>query len=441
MRIFVSGGTGVIGRPTVAGLLEVGHDVTVLARSPAKSEQVRAMGATPAEVDLFDADGLTRAVAGHGAVVNLATHIPPVSRAARASAWAENERIRTEGSRNLVDAALAGGARVFVQESLAFWYPDSGDEWVDEDAPLVGGEVIEAVLVAEANVRRFAETGGCGVTLRFGRFYDATSDYSRTQVRAATLGVSAEIGVADGFQPLIAVDDAASAVIAAIDAPSGTYNVVDDGPLTRREVDAVLAHSVGRTRLRRPLDRMLHRMGVAGDAFGRSMRVSNDRFKAVTGWRPSSGGSTAGLQRVVRELGYGDRGLRGVVRVLLWLLAISGLAVGVQALFMPQSFFDDFPFGRGWVATDPPYNEHLVRDVGAFNLALTSVTLVALAIRSLLAAKLAALAWFVFAVAHGYYHLNHLDGIDTADAVGIVLGTAGPAVLALLVLVLPRARA
>jgi nucleoside-diphosphate-sugar epimerase len=440
MRVFVTGGTGVIGRPAVTGLVRAGHDVTVVARTPSKAELVAGMGATPVEVDLFDATDVSRAVAGHDAVVNLATHIPPVSRAARASAWSENERIRTEGSTNLVDAALAAGATVFVQESLAFWYPDSGEEWIDETAPLVGGAVIEAVKVAEANVCRFTEGGGRGVTLRFGRFYDASSDYSRTQLRAATVGVSGEIGAADGYQPLVAVDDAAAAVVAAIDAPAGTYNIVDDGPLTRRQVDDVLAGAVGRRRLRRPLDRMLSRMGVAGDAFGRSMRVSNDRFRAVTAWRPDPGGTTAGLRRLARELGYGDRGLRGVVRLLLWILALSGLAVGIQALFMPQSFFDDFPFGRGWVATEPPYNEHLVRDVGAFNLALTSVTLVALAIRSVLAAKLAALAWFVFAVAHGYYHLNHLDGIDTADAVGIVLGTAGPAVLALLVLVLPGRR-
>jgi nucleoside-diphosphate-sugar epimerase len=439
MRIFVAGGTGVIGRPTVARLVAAGHQVTVLARSVEKAAEVRAMGAVPAEIDLFDVDAVRAAVSGHDAVVNLATHIPPPSRASSASAWAENDRIRTEGSRNLVDAALQAGASVFVQESLAFWYADAGDEWVAPGAPLTGGALIASVQTAEANVSRFAEAGGRGIVLRFGRFYDAASDYSRLQVRAATVGISAEVGAPDGYQPLIGVGDAADAVVAALDAPSGTYDVVDDDPLTRREVDVVVARAVGRKRLHRPLDRLLRRAGPGAEAFTRSMRVANDRLKAVTDWRPSPGGTAAGMQQLVRELGYGNRGLSGVQRVLLWILAVSGLAVGIQALFMPSSFFEDFPFGRGWVATEPPYNEHLIRDVGAFYLALTAVTFVALAIRSLLATRLVALGWFVFSVAHGYYHLNHLSGIDTADAVGIVVGTAGPAVLAFVLLVLPRA--
>jgi hypothetical protein len=127
--------------------------------------------------------------------------------------------------------------------------------------------------------------------------------------------------------------------------------------------------------------------------------------------------------------------------MLRWVLGLSGLAVGLQALCGPQYFYDEFPFGRGWVAMDPPYNEHLIRDVGAFNLALAAVTFVAIAMRSPLAARLAALAWLVFSIPHGIYHSYHLQHIETGDAIGIVLGTAGPVILALLVLVLPsRAR-
>ena len=139
----------------------------------------------------------------------------------------------------------------------------------------------------------------------------------------------------------------------------------------------------------------------------------------------------------MRELGYGDRGLRGITRLLLWILGISGLAVGMQALFAPQYFYDEFPFGRGWVAMDPPFNEHLVRDVGAFNLALAVITFVAIAMRSPLAARLSALAWLVFSIPHGIFHATHLHHMAAGDTIGLVLGTAGPAFLALLVLVLP----
>jgi nucleoside-diphosphate-sugar epimerase len=437
MRIFVTGGTGVIGRPTVQRLVAAGHDVTVVARTPERAEQIRLAGATPARVDLFDATGLRAAVAGHDAVLNLATHVPPPNKASNGDAWAENERIRREASGHLVDAALAAGASVFVQESLAFAYADGGDEWLDEASPLLEAEVAAGITAAEASVARFAREGGRGVALRFGRFYDPASNYSQLQVRLAGVGVSSEVGAADGYQPLIAIHDAADAVVAALDAPSGVYNVVDTAPLTRREIDTVLAGAVGRKRLWRPMDHLPRNVGPDRTLFEGSNRVSNRRYVEASGWRPSPGGSAAGLRRLVRELGYGDRGLRGLTRALLWILGLSGLVAGVQALFAPQYFYDEFPFGRGWVALDPPFNEHLLRDVGAFYLALTVITFVALVMRSPLAARLSALAWLVFSVPHGIYHAAHLHHVGTADAVGIVIGTAGPALLALFVLLLP----
>src|SRR5580765_982765 len=110
MRVFVAGATGVLGRRAIPALVAAGHAVTAVVRSPAKAALARSLGATPVEVSLFDPDALRAAVAGHDAVCNLATHIPPLTRAADPRAWDENNRIRTDGSRNLVDAALAAGA-------------------------------------------------------------------------------------------------------------------------------------------------------------------------------------------------------------------------------------------------------------------------------------------------------------------------------------------
>src|SRR5690606_37512979 len=98
-NVFVAGATGVIGRPAVRSLLADGHEVTAVARSPEKAADLRAMGARPVTVDLFDATAVKEATAGHTAIVNLATRIPPSSKAWRAGAWAENERLRTEAAR------------------------------------------------------------------------------------------------------------------------------------------------------------------------------------------------------------------------------------------------------------------------------------------------------------------------------------------------------
>ena len=107
MRIFVAGATGVIGRRVVVQLRAAGHAVTGIARTPEKAAQLRRVGARPISVSLFDPAALRDAVVGHDAVVNLATKIPTLAQSARAQGWTENTRIRVEGSRNLVDAAIA----------------------------------------------------------------------------------------------------------------------------------------------------------------------------------------------------------------------------------------------------------------------------------------------------------------------------------------------
>src|SRR5438105_1592033 len=136
MNVFVTGATGAIGRYVIPELVQAGHDVTGLARSDAKAGQLEAQGARAARVSMFDEAALRDAFHGIDAVCNLATAIPPVAKSARAAAWAENERIRTEGSAAVVDAALAAGVGRVVQESITFNYPGRGDGSIDESVPV-----------------------------------------------------------------------------------------------------------------------------------------------------------------------------------------------------------------------------------------------------------------------------------------------------------------
>jgi nucleoside-diphosphate-sugar epimerase len=423
MKVFVAGATGVVGWRAVRELVAAGHEVTGLARSDEKAALLTSLGATPARVDLFDAGGITAAVAGHDAVVNLATHVPAPSKALRPSAWAEHGRIRTEGSRILVDAALAGGAAVYVQESLAFATVDGGDEVVDEDRPLLAGPMVDPVRAAEAQVARFTGAGGRGVALRFGQFQSADSAHSQLLVRMAGRGLSTNLGAPDGWSPQVSCDDAARAVVAALDAPAGTDNVVDDHPRTRRQLDVAVA---GR-RLLRPPAALLRLGGDDAALFLTSCRASGARFEAATGWTPRDD--------AVRSLPAGERtALLATVGVLV--LGLSALFLGVYATFWPRGFYDDFPSGRGWVAADGPYNEHLVRDFGGLNLGLAVVALLAVVVGGRWLLRAAAGSSLAFAVPHLAYHAGHLQHYEGVDKVANVVTLTGSVVIAFAVLLL-----
>jgi nucleoside-diphosphate-sugar epimerase len=164
LDVFVAGATGAVGRQAVAALIEAGHRVRGTARDPGKSRQLRELGAEPVEVDLFDAGAVLRAVAGADAVVRLTTRIPPVARLRWRTAWAETNRLRTEGARILVDAALGAGVQVYVHESVAFVYQDAGARWIDEEAPTDTADwpPLQATLLGEAEAARFAGRGEGG---------------------------------------------------------------------------------------------------------------------------------------------------------------------------------------------------------------------------------------------------------------------------------------
>ena len=129
---------------------------------------------------------------------------------------------------------------------------------------------------------------------------------------------------------------------------------------------------------------------------------------------------------------------RTLSRVILTLLAASAAQLGLWATFAPRSFFEDFPGGgRRWVATDGPYNEHLVRDFGALNLALAFLLIVALVHLTPVLVRTAAIASLLFAMPHFVHHARNLDTFTTtADKATnlVLLGLAigGPVVLLLM---------
>ena len=299
MKVFLTGATGAIGPATVRGLLDAGHDVRAVARTDAKAETLRRAGAEPATVDLFDAASVRSATAGCDAIAHLATNVPTVSRAGSRRAWSTHNRLRTDATRHLVDAARHHDIGVFVKESITFVYPDRGTDWIDESVPPAASGMLTATLEGEDLVGVFTDAGGRGVVLRFGLFYGPTSRGVDEGLRLARWRASTVAGAPGAFMSSIHTDDVAAAAVAALEAPAGRYNVVDDEPLTRRAYLDAFAHAFGLPHLRRT-PAILIRLGAgsAASAFLASHRVANTRFKTTTGWSPRQHDARVGWMAV-----------------------------------------------------------------------------------------------------------------------------------------------
>jgi nucleoside-diphosphate-sugar epimerase len=198
MRLLITGGTGVLGRALLPLAEAEGHELTTPGHE---------------ELDLFDPAAVADAVRDVDGVLHLATRIRPLDQISDLDAWRENDRLRADASRILVDAAIAADAAVYVQPTVTFVYPTDGP--VSEDTPV--GEVLQilrSALLAEQQAERFASAGGRGVVLRFGLLDGPGTWFDEPM---------------GDFGATLHVSDAGRALLEALSLPSGTYNVCRDG--------------------------------------------------------------------------------------------------------------------------------------------------------------------------------------------------------------------
>lgn len=298
MKVFVAGASGAIGRPLVRQLVAAGHEVSGMTRREERAEEIRAAGARAVVCDAFDAAALEAALRGAApeVVVHELTALPPrLDYKAKEDPLAATNRLRTEGTRNLIAAAQAAGARRLVAESVAFFYEPRGDWVKDEEAPAFAGGPGHfgraAAALAELERQVTGAEGLEGVVLRYGWLYgpgtyygrggSATEDFHKRRMPV--------VGKGEGTFSFIHVEDAAGATVAAVErgAP-GTYNVVDDEPAPMREWLPVFASAVGaRKPMRVPV--WLARLVAGGDvvAMATGQRgASNAKAKRELGWQP-----------------------------------------------------------------------------------------------------------------------------------------------------------
>jgi len=304
MKVFLAGATGVLGRPAARALIEGGHEVRGTARGEEKSDLLRSDGVEPVSVNLFDPEAVKAAVAASEVVLHFATKIPPLTRMRWKGAWRENDRLRTEATRILVDAAIAAGASAFVYESITFTYGEHGDEWVGEDDSLsISWASLNSTIDAERQTKRFTDSGGRGIALRYAIFYAPYATSTLDTVRLARRRLLLVPGEGLNFVSSIHVDDAAAAAVAALSAPTGVYNVTDDEPLRMRDYTRAITDAFGMNPQRR-VPEWLFRLVGGGPAkyILSSQRICNVRFKEKTGWSPKYRSAREGWQQIAAEL-------------------------------------------------------------------------------------------------------------------------------------------
>lgn len=301
MIVFVTGATGALGQPTVAHLLAAGHEVRALAPTPKSAARIQDAGAKPVEGNLYKPSTWRDALTGADAVMHLATSIPPARRARRRGAWSANNRLRADGTRLLVTGALALGVPRVIYPSVTMLYTDGQDRWLaagTEGTVLQPTWILESTVTAERQVQRFTDGGGTGVVLRLGNLYGPHSGSPSPVLAGAQRGVSMFLGRPEAYQALLWDEDAAAALVAALEAPTGVYDVVDDEPLTRAELAEELSSVVGRPVkvLSVWFSRGLLRAGAAHML--RSQRVRHTRFTEATGWTPTVPSAREGFARL-----------------------------------------------------------------------------------------------------------------------------------------------
>ena len=297
MRVFVAGASGAIGRPLVRQLIAAGHQATGMTRREERAEAICAAGAEAVVCDVFDAEALSEAVAAARpeAVVHALTALP-AKFSPRSDYLAATNRVRTEGTRNLVAAARAAGARRIVAESVAFFYEPEGGWVKDEEARLFvdpPGRFLAAREALIALEREVLEAAGIeGLVLRFGWFYGPGTYYDRggSMADETLKRRNPVVGAGTGTFSFVHIDDAAEAIVAALDhGPAGIYNVVDDEPAPLHEWLPVYAEVLGAKRPRK-VPAWLARLAAGSDLASAAVEMrgaSNAKAKRELGWQPA----------------------------------------------------------------------------------------------------------------------------------------------------------
>ncbi len=295
MRVFLAGAGGAIGRHLVPQLLERGHEVVAMTRSPRKVDALRDAGAFPVVADALDRAAVMAAIVGAEpeVVVHQLTALTDVGNLRRFDAeFAQTNALRTAGTDHLLAAARAAGARRFVAQSYTGWPNErtggpvkTEDDPLDPDPPAAQCRSLEAIRYVESTVAGATDLDG--LALRYGALYGPAEDMPAGFLEPVRKRRFPLVGDGAGVWSFVHLDDAAAATVAAVErGEPGIYNVVDDDPAPVSEWLPALAAALGAPPPRR-LPAWLGRLAAGEAAISLMTQVrgsSNAKAKRELDW-------------------------------------------------------------------------------------------------------------------------------------------------------------
>jgi nucleoside-diphosphate-sugar epimerase len=307
MRVLVVGASGAIGMPVVRLLRHAGHEVVAVHRAPEGRARLAKAGAAPVQADVLDQSGLAQALTGQWADAVIAELTALKKTPHRHADMAATNRLRVEGTMNLLAAAQQLGARRFITQSmvLGYGFGDWGGRVLTEAdlfAPPGNGRFEAHLAALRANEQQVLSAPHLdGIALRYGQLYGRgpASDALVAGLRRRRLPVTR----ASGAAPWVYVDDAASATLAALElGERGTaYNIADDEPVSTSAMLIAMAAAVGAPRPWTVPDWLLVATPFAKAIMTGSLRVSNTKAKAELDWTLRTPTYRDGLRLMARR--------------------------------------------------------------------------------------------------------------------------------------------
>ncbi len=270
MKIFITGPTGILGKRVTKLLVAKGHQVVGLTRTKQKSEQLKNMGADCAQINLFNQDELIHATHKCDSILHLATSIPQKTMP-KPKDWLLNDKIRTEGTKNLIMAARKHKIDQFIGQSVTALYGQQNGKIVNKQTPLPANQIkmLESALEMENLIREGLKQNQ--IIIRFGTFYSPDAFHTQDFISNAMRGKLPLIGKGNNYWNFIHADEAARAIVFAVDnfdlLKGETLNITDFKPIPSKEVLDQMRTKLG---AKRPLKLppWLAKMILGKDVFG-----------------------------------------------------------------------------------------------------------------------------------------------------------------------------